>query len=351
MPTTKAEKRPDFAGSVLMEGVIARIREGVLRPGQALPSTQRLAEQYGISYVTAHRALRRLAGEGYCVRRNGRGTYVAERPPTGKLTSVGIPIHLQRNPFHARMIEELSAQAMRLGAQTLLGQAVLEEEFIPRLAEHDVRAVARFPASLNREHEIWRMLTERGIRCVVINDFWFDGGPFPSVRTDEAWGVRQIVEHLIALGHREIVLVDESEKDQRVHALDAYRQTLRRHGIAYDPSRVLVKNDSEGGRVPGLARKVLELGTAALAMYDVLALELMDALTSLGARVGEDFSLAGFDGVREAEARGLTTVVQPVEKLVTEAYAVLQRGPADPPEKLRLRPECVFRESTGALRG
>jgi GntR family transcriptional regulator len=55
-----------------------RIRAGELKPGDLLPSEDRLCAGYGVSRITVRRALAALAGEGLIERRRGVGTFVAE---------------------------------------------------------------------------------------------------------------------------------------------------------------------------------------------------------------------------------------------------------------------------------
>jgi GntR family histidine utilization transcriptional repressor len=56
----------------------ARIGSGEWRPGDAVPSESQLMQQFGISRMTANRALRELAAEGLVSRVRGSGTRVAE---------------------------------------------------------------------------------------------------------------------------------------------------------------------------------------------------------------------------------------------------------------------------------
>jgi len=55
-----------------------RIAEGVWRPAQLLPSEQSLARELGVSQGTVRKALDALAAENLLLRRQGKGTYVAE---------------------------------------------------------------------------------------------------------------------------------------------------------------------------------------------------------------------------------------------------------------------------------
>lgn len=62
-------------------GVLRRnIETGKWRPGQSIQSLDRLAEEYGISRVTARQAMTVLEDEGLIWRRQGKGTFVAKTP-------------------------------------------------------------------------------------------------------------------------------------------------------------------------------------------------------------------------------------------------------------------------------
>lgn len=66
-----------------------QIFSGELAPGSAVPGEQDLAELFGVSRITAKRALNELADAGLVVRERGRGTRVTDTPPPPTLkTSV-----------------------------------------------------------------------------------------------------------------------------------------------------------------------------------------------------------------------------------------------------------------------
>jgi len=62
----------------LKERIIARISSGDLAPRDRVPSENELAETFGVSRMTANRALRELHDEGYVERIAGVGTFVAD---------------------------------------------------------------------------------------------------------------------------------------------------------------------------------------------------------------------------------------------------------------------------------
>ncbi len=60
------------------ELLLRRLAEGVWQPGQLLPSEGQLAAELGVSQGTVRKALDALTADRLLVRRQGRGTFVAE---------------------------------------------------------------------------------------------------------------------------------------------------------------------------------------------------------------------------------------------------------------------------------
>lgn len=60
------------------QAIISQIRSGVWLPHQRVPSETELVNALNVSRMTINRALRELTGEGWLVRMQGVGTFVAE---------------------------------------------------------------------------------------------------------------------------------------------------------------------------------------------------------------------------------------------------------------------------------
>jgi len=71
---------PDFQPLYrqVYEVLVRRIAEGTWRPGQTLPSEQALAVELGVSQGTVRKAMDSLAAENLILRRQGKGSFVAE---------------------------------------------------------------------------------------------------------------------------------------------------------------------------------------------------------------------------------------------------------------------------------
>jgi GntR family transcriptional regulator len=77
------DNRPLYAQ--VRELLVARISSGMWRPGDLIPNEFAIARELGVSQGTVRKALDSLAASHLLVRRQGRGTYVAEHTPASML--------------------------------------------------------------------------------------------------------------------------------------------------------------------------------------------------------------------------------------------------------------------------
>jgi hypothetical protein len=96
--------------------LVARIRDGLHRPGDRFLSNRAIAAQYGLSYQTAHRLIGELCREGLLVRRAASGTYL----PGGRAAPLAARLVFhrrgrRRDSFGARLLRELTTRLDREG--------------------------------------------------------------------------------------------------------------------------------------------------------------------------------------------------------------------------------------------
>ena len=71
----------------LKDRVIAMMLDGVLKPGDALPSVRQVAAEYQLNPITVSRAYQELADEALVEKRRGLGMYVTEEAARKLLVS------------------------------------------------------------------------------------------------------------------------------------------------------------------------------------------------------------------------------------------------------------------------
>jgi len=60
--------------------LLKRVVDGLYRPGNSIPSESQLAADFGTSISTIRQAVSILVSEGYLVKKQGKGTFVAAKP-------------------------------------------------------------------------------------------------------------------------------------------------------------------------------------------------------------------------------------------------------------------------------
>jgi GntR family transcriptional regulator, transcriptional repressor for pyruvate dehydrogenase complex len=74
-------RRPRSLAHELVDAFGVRIREGLLRPGDKLPTEAAVMAEFGVSRTVVREALSRLQAGGQVETRHGVGTFVSERQP------------------------------------------------------------------------------------------------------------------------------------------------------------------------------------------------------------------------------------------------------------------------------
>jgi GntR family transcriptional regulator len=116
------------ADGALYQQIVDRIKreiaEGRLQPGAALPSFRQLAEDLLVSVITVKRAYEELEHEGIIFRRQGLGTFVAERGhDRSRETKLAAAKNLLRDGFR-----EAAEAGLNPDELTALASEILKEK-------------------------------------------------------------------------------------------------------------------------------------------------------------------------------------------------------------------------------
>lgn len=177
-------------------------------------------------------------------------------------------------------------------------------------------------------------LLERGKPFVFLGSV--DPGPDTTWSSDEiVWteadnvqGSREVVEHLIQLGHRRIGCIAGTERQvSSGNRLAGYKAALAQADVPFDPDLVETGDFTEDGGYTA-AKRLLKRRpdvTAIFASNDLMAFGVMHAAREQGLVVPRDLSVAGFDGISTVRysAPQLTTAEQPIYELGAAAARLL----------------------------
>lgn len=332
------------------------IAEGRYVPGEPFVSQQKVCDRFGVSAITAIRALNDLAAEGLLVRRPGRGTFVAEpgrsddgpansaRRVQGSATRVGAgeaPTIACITPgfqsLHtAQVITGVEAVCAELGYHLTLTNSVdaaeREERALLRALESGANGVVLYPAQGAIHRDVFEKLRQAGIPIVMIDRYRPDVAT-DAVTIDDLSLGRQLTEYLIERGHRQILTVwSETGCTSVWDRLSGHIQALRDHQLPVRSALTVLRdyNSMPPAQRTAMLAEILEGPDSPSAVLCangyVLALVAQDLIT-LGVDVPDEIELAGLDDAGPYSLLSLAVVAAmlPSEELGRQATRLLAR--------------------------
>jgi LacI family transcriptional regulator len=182
-------------------------------------------------------------------------------------------------------------------------------------------------APITDHRDVLRVLDQAHVPYVRIAPD-IDSDRSPQVRIDDFRAARELTEHLLALGHREIGFI----KGDPWHAagrlrLEGFRSGMQAHGLAVHEAWIEQGSFSYHSGV-ACAHRLLQHAhrpSAIMASNDDMAAGAIAVAHQMQLRVPEDLSVVGFDDAPIAEVvwPGLTTVRQPIGLMADVAAEML----------------------------
>lgn len=267
----------------------------------------------------------------------------------------GVVLPTLNHPVFAECLQSMEAAAQAfehvLAVSTTGYQAESEERVSERLLQQRVDGLILTVADAGRSPLLDKLDRECIPYVLVFNQSGTGGREHPmrpSVSVDNFLAARQMVEHLIELGHTRIHMVagQFQQSDRSRQRFMGYQAAMRAADLPWTAPLEL-RFDTPDTRTE--LQDLLGRRDAATALFcsnDQLAMTIIRDVRRLGRRVPDDISVAGFDGVQIGEwmSPALTTVVQPTAEIGRTAIDLLLRliggerylGPAQLHHTLRL---------------
>jgi len=271
-----------------------------------------VAKATGVSTATVSNVLNKTGKVGLHTRRIVLGAvrrmgYVpdvhARRLASRHRRTLGIIVSDIENPFFPEVVKGFETRARHLGYDVILSDTNYDprrtREAADRMMEHKVGGVAVMTSEISI-----KLIQELARRRIAVT--FLDLAParkyVSNLRIDYSSGIKQIVEHLHAHGHRRIAFVaGRPNLKSNVARLEAYEKCMRELGLEPGP---ILEGDLrfEGGLAAGInIAKLVTRPTAVVAVNDLTAVGVVKGLLNSGCRVPEDISVTGFDKTRLAE--------------------------------------------------
>ncbi len=346
------------------------------RPTKAIVRLSDIAREAGVTSATVSYALAGRRGVSAETRRRILAIadslgYIANRQAAAlrgmRSYILGVVVTNIKNPFFAEIVCGIESAAAARGYRVMLcvteNDPNDEARHMKMLLEHHVDGLILVPVASDPEGtyaniKTLRMFQKCDIPVMCIVDFVRDAKT-GRITTDVYKGTRLLMDHLIALGHRDIAYFSQPFARVQKHGRHAaYHDALAEAGIPFRPELLV-----ETGLTPEEAYDrtgwMLDQGvrfTAAVYPNDYMAIGGLRKLRERGLRVPQDVSVTGFDDVEWARfcEVPLTTTRFPTRRLGELAILELIEAMRQASESeqapqmcdIVLAPELVVRQST-----
>ncbi len=332
---------------------------------KAAPTIKDIAQKAGVSIATVSRAMNQEEGLSSATREKvltisrqlryypnlqARGL-VGRKPETVGIVIPQSSEFALSNPYYNEILKGVGARINESGQYLVL--SFLQRENYARM--YHSRLAAGLLVLANR-------IDDPGVeeaRKSQIPMVLIPGDPLktdvPSVDGDNYDGVRQAMEHLIQLGHREIaILPGPMNSKYSLERVAAFRRIIKQNALPFREEWLIEYDFTPEGAYAGM-KKIISLGnppTGLLLMNDFSAVGVVRAAEEMGYRVPEDVSIIGFGDIPLAAMThpSLTTVREPFQEMGYQAVDTLLKmiqGKRIRAKHVVLPVELIIRKSTG----
>ena len=219
--------------SPLYQQLMARLKNditaGVYAPGARIPSEQLLCDIYGVSRVTVRKALLDLVQEGLLVRRQGKGTFVAQERIQRNLQQITSFSEACRQTGHSAGAQLISAELVKASPEAAARMGLGDNENVVEIVrlrlcdgEPVMLEINQFPACYafllteTAEESLYGRLVRHGsMPSSAVHDISL-GHATPAV-----------ARHLACQPGDALLLLDELVLDQHGEPLHLSRQWIR----------------------------------------------------------------------------------------------------------------------------
>lgn len=267
-----------------------------------------------------------------------RPNVLARAMVSGKSRIIGLVVAYLNNHFYPVALELLSNELQKQGYHVLIFTAPNSVDGVDNLVQElmDYQVDGIIAASVSMSSTLADRARLAGIPVVLFNR-GLDGSGLSAVTSANIEGGRKVAQFLVAGGHKRIAHISgwagsSTGRDRAIGFKD---------GLETAGQTLLAEIDGLYSREAAskAARDLMARETPPDAIFvgnDHMAFAVMDTLRfELGMRVPDDVSIVGYDDVPMAAwaAYDLTTVRQPVNKMVTTTIDTLLGQINDPSRK------------------
>ena len=272
-----------------------------------------------------------------------------------KTNGIGVLLPSLGGEFFSEFLSGIDVATRESGYHVLISAShgSLEELKVALMSMHQRVDGLIIMSPENEGHEIQKLVAD-DVPVISINGR-ASNAAIDTINFDNSRGASMGTEFLIRQGHRRIAFLKglEGAHDGK-QRLQAFRDTLFKHGIVPDPALELQGDFSHQGGYQAAYElmKLTPMPTAVFCANDQSAMGLMAAFQNAGKTIPQDISVIGFDDIPGAQlsAPPLTTINVGIRELgIVAIQRLLEKDSSSSPVHHMLPVKLVERASTTPL--
>lgn len=297
----------------IKEALLGDIKRGNYTPGQPFVTQQGICARFGVSRITADRAINELVEAGILFRRRGHGTFVAERGMPGGIfasqsggQSIGCIMSYIHSGHSLALMHGIERRLRESNCSVLLFNSEetveTEEDNLLRARRAGVDGLIVYPVDGFANATHFERIRQEGIPLVMV-DRYYPMIPTDVIVPDNVDAGYQVARRLIQQGHRRIGIVWSEIGCTSVHErLIGYQRALQEAQLPIDTCLSALRpyySFPESERLALLTewRAMPDPPTAIITVSGRVLTRLTQDLLTLKVRLGEEITLASMDSI------------------------------------------------------
>ena len=391
---------------VIIEDLMEKIQNNEFDYDKPLCTEKSLTEAYGVSRITAKRAIEELEKTGILYRKRGVGSFVSQSaelpseslPPVEEESSLSPEFAFAKAPGEEtaplphqtvllksglRRDGEKAGRKLKIialvmpfsisqggiltaveAASRLLfhseycltfhvcePEAEITKALLLELYEQQVDGLVYYPYSNEIFPEVLHLFT-LDHKPVIILDKTHPYSQFSTVVCDNYTGAYQLTEHLISYGHTNIAYLSRFSEDEVSSIFERYQgfsDCMHNNKVKINPKFINTHLTDNYHLLKHVIGTLFKAGVTAIECEnDEVAFNVYMCCRSLSIQVPEQMNITGFDNIEWATTGSaqITTIDQNFEKIGAE-FAKILLHPELPPAVHKIPVALIPRSSTG----
>src|SRR5690625_509696 len=282
--------------STVKQSIKSKILDGTYKPNQKISSESELMKEFGVSRHTVRLAIGDLVTTGWLYREQGAGTFCADRTKNDSQTSqvqsknIAIVTTYISDYIFPSIIrgaeKQLSENGYNVSLFSTNNNHETERHVLETILLQNFDGVIVEPtksATSNPNINYYLKFESKNIPYIMINAYYDELEPV-SITLDDEKGAYLQTDHLINLGHKEMLGFFKTDDKQGSHRMKGYLKAHRENNVTINPSNIITYTTDEKDVKPiEKLREILsenksDWPTAIICYNDELALKLLDVI-------------------------------------------------------------------------